>query len=258
MLQIGSDGAFMASPVTLASPTNPNSLKLTMAPSERADLIIDFSKYAGQYFVLFNDAAAPFPEGDPDNDEPTVQRIMLFRVANKPPVTPKPNPVLPAIQRLNANTASVTRDIELFENFDQYGRLIQQLGQNGIPENYFDIVNINPKVGATEVWRFINLTGDTHPIHIHLINFQVISRQNFDVDHYLATGSLLFTGPAMPPDPNEAGWKDVLRMNPGQVTKIIAQFNAPGAWAYPEGDYMIHCHIVEHEDHEMMRRFYLS
>ncbi len=93
----------------------------------------------------------------------------------------------------------------------------------------------------------INLTADTHPIHLHLTQFYVLSRQPFDVAAYQSTGQLLITGPAIPPDPNETGLKDAVRANPGQVTRIKVPFTDF------TGEYVWHCHILEHEDNEMMR-----
>ena len=106
-----------------------------------------------------------------------------------------------------------------------------------------------PLLGATEVWDLVNLLPDTHPFHIHLTNFQVLGRMPFDVAAYRATGKIASTGPTEPPPPNERGWKDTVRVVPGMVTRIIMRF-APYA-----GFYVYHCHILEHEDMEMMRPF---
>lgn len=108
-------------------------------------------------------------------------------------------------------------------------------------------VTETPKLGTIEIWRLINLTVDTHTIHPHLIRFQILDRQPFDVAHFDATYDIVFTGPTIPPAPNENGLKDTVRANPGEVTRFIARF---GDFA---GDYVWHCHILEHQDHEMMR-----
>ena len=112
--------------------------------------------------------------------------------------------------------------------------------------------------GDIEVWQIANLTGDTHPIHFHLVNVQIISRQPFKVSNY--NGTPTYTGPARPPDPNEAGWKDTVRMNPEEVTTVIMQFKLPSVpFAVPSSpriggnEYVWHCHILEHEEHDMMR-----
>jgi len=112
--------------------------------------------------------------------------------------------------------------------------------------------------GSTEVWRIFNLTGDTHPMHFHLVNVQVISRQPFDSANY--DGAPNFTGPARLPDRNEFGWKETVRMNPGECTTLIMKFDLPKVpYAVPNSprtggaEYVWHCHILEHEEHDMMR-----
>jgi spore coat protein A len=112
--------------------------------------------------------------------------------------------------------------------------------------------------GATEVWQIANLTGDTHPIHFHLVNLQIISRQPFKAGTYNGVPS--YTGPARPPEPIEMGWKETVRMNPGEVTTVIAKFDLPVVpFTVPVSprtggnEYVYHCHILEHEEHDMMR-----
>jgi spore coat protein A len=114
------------------------------------------------------------------------------------------------------------------------------------------------RAGSTEVWRILNLTGDTHPMHFHLVNVQVLSRQPFNVPGY--DGVPEFTGPARLPDANELGWKETVRMNPGECTTIIAKFdlpkvpyNVPNSPRTGGHEYVWHCHILEHEEHDMMR-----
>ena len=121
-----------------------------------------------------------------------------------------------------------------------------------------------PSAGAIEVWQLFNLTGDTHPIHFHLVNVQIIQRQAFTGDP--STGITLVGNP-FPPDPNEIGWKETVRMNPGEVTTVIMQFNLPklpasmGNPLSPRTgghEYVWHCHILEHEEHDMMRPLIVS
>jgi FtsP/CotA-like multicopper oxidase with cupredoxin domain len=156
-----------------------------------------------------------------------------------------------------------------------------------------------PKEGETEVWEIVNTTADAHPIHLHLVQFQLLNRQNYDVKKYMASyaaaygGTITYgfgppndynvpnadgsvggnpavgrflRGPANPPEANEAGWKDTVQMLPGQVTRIAVRW-APtslpattlAADAFypfsPDGGrgYVWHCHIIDHEDNEMMR-----
>lgn len=122
-----------------------------------------------------------------------------------------------------------------------------------------------PKLGSTEVWNLINTTEDSHPIHLHLVRFQVLDRQPFDAASYLddwkpapvpgggpdpiKVNPKRFKGQRYLPDPNERGWKDTVRANPGEVTRIIARFEDY------TGKYPWHCHILEHEDNEMMLQF---
>jgi FtsP/CotA-like multicopper oxidase with cupredoxin domain len=117
-------------------------------------------------------------------------------------------------------TGPVNRMLTLNEDFDDYGRLIQTLGtftqftdNQGLPtwgQPYTAPVTENPSAGAVEVWQLFNLTGDTHPIHFHLVNVQIIQRQPFSG----VPGNFNFTGPPIPPDTNEIGWKETVRMNP--------------------------------------------
>jgi spore coat protein A len=164
------------------------------------------------------------------------------------------------------------RMLTLNENFDEYGRLIQTLGtfeQNGFnnqgqptwARGYLDPATENVAAGSVEVWQIMNLTGDTHPIHFHLLDVQVIQRQPFTGD----PNGWSYSGPPVPPDANELGWKETVRMNPGEVTTIITQFNLPplptsamrNAVSPRTGgrEYVWHCHILEHEEHDMMRPF---
>ena len=162
------------------------------------------------------------------------------------------------------------RMLTLNEDFDEFGRLIQTIGtaeQNGFNNQglptwgrgYMDATTENPKARTTEVWQIVNFTADTHPIHFHLVNVQLIQRQAFRG----AQDSWTFFGDPMPPDPNELGWKETVRMNPGEVTTVIMEFNLPhlpthamrNAVSPRTGgrEYVWHCHILEHEEHDMMR-----
>ena len=134
------------------------------------------------------------------------------------------------------------------------GRVLPLLGIRGItgrpqPLTWGDSTTELPRLNTVEIWNLINVTADTHPIHPHLVRFLILDRRPFDVDRLQATGELVFTGPPVPPDENERGPKDTVRANPGEVTRFIARFGD-----FP-GDFVWHCHILEHEDHEMMRRY---
>ncbi len=110
-------------------------------------------------------------------------------------------------------------------------------------------VTENPVLDSTEIWELANTTDDSHPIHLHLVRFQILDRRSFDVAAYWNSGQLKYKAPAVAPAPGESGWKDTVRADPGMVTRIIAKFEGYA------GRYVWHCHILEHEDNEMMRPF---
>jgi len=293
--QIGTEGGFLPAPVVLNNPPLPfNAATMTgnllLAPAERADILIDFSGYAqGTKFILYTDAPAPFPMGDPRNDYypgapqspvvtapgygPDTRQLLQIVIgpATSPPDGPlnlgvlRPDPgLLAPVGVLTPPPGVPVRDLTLNEDFDPYLRLIQRLGTN-IPlypktfgRNYMDPSTENPKAGATEVWRIFNTTGDTHPIHFHLVNVQVLSRQPFQVSSYGPLPN--FQGPARGPEPNELGWKETVRMNPGECTTVLMKFDLPTTpFVVPPSprtggnEYVWHCHILEHEEHDMMR-----
>jgi spore coat protein A len=172
-------------------------------------------------------------------------------------------------------TGAINRTLTLNEDFDDYGRLIQTLGttvssgtnnqgQTMWGRPYESAATETPSAGAVEVWQLYNLTGDTHPIHFHLVNVQIIQRQAFAGD---PQSGITLVGSPSPPDPNEMGWKETVRMNPGEVTTIITQFNLPtlpASMGDPRSprtgghEYVWHCHILEHEEHDMMRPLIVS
>jgi spore coat protein A len=138
------------------------------------------------------------------------------------------------------------------------------LNLNGL--HFADQIAETPQVGTVEDWVYINMTGDTHPMHTHLVTFQVIGRTPFDAEAYEEAyggpdgvpGGIdptpFATGPMLPPDPTERGFKDTVKANPGQLTTIRAKFDLPEGVDRPQ-KYVHHCHIVEHEDNDMMQPF---
>jgi spore coat protein A len=106
-----------------------------------------------------------------------------------------------------------------------------------------------PVIDTTEIWEFVNLTDDAHPIHLHLVRFQILDRRPFDKFDFQDKGIVRFTGPAIPVALSESGWKDTVRADPGMVTRIIVPFEGF------TGRYVWHCHVLEHEDNEMMRPY---
>jgi spore coat protein A len=243
---IGTDGGLLPAPVALNT--------LLQAPAERFDVIIDFTGKAGQTFVLKNDGPAPFPGGG----EVVPTEIMMFRVSK--PLSSRDTTTIPHV--LNPNPMNVnigphtnTRNLVLTElDRASDGFPIIGLLDN---KNWDDPVTEDPRAGATEVWNLINDTGDGHPKHIHLVQFKIVSRQPYDQDTFDNTGQLVFTGPPQAPAPEEQNAaKDVVKAYPGTVTKLAMKFDLPsGTHVIPGHRYKFvwHCHILEHEDNEMMR-----
>ena len=366
LIQIGSEGGWLPAPVihtnttpcpkdllgdpsgNTANPAGP--FNLLLAPAERADIIIDFAGQAGNSFILYNDAPAPFPGGDPRNDYytgdpaftdpgnnpyglgggapstqpgkgPNTRTVMKIVVVASPADTKSTARVLTELRVALKNafltgeadlllyhaldpsvpgpvpyTGLIDRSVTLNEDFDDYGRLIQRAGTTshlglttsdgltiaGLNNQSLDTwgrpyldhnngVTETPTLGSTETWAVYNLTGDVHPWHWHLVNVQVIGRAPFTV--VPETDTFTITGPWRLPDPNEQGWKETVRINPGEVAIVRAKFAPPkvpagfGAIPYSPGmqsyygidgyEYVHHCHILEHEEHDMMRSLVL-
>ncbi len=307
-IQFGSEGGFLPHPAMLNGPGQP---LLTMAPAERGDFIVDFrSVPAGSILILYSDASAPFPGGDPRNDYhpgnpstpsaktgfgPNTRTLLQFRVKTRlgpadpnitlpNPLTPtdpflvtqKPGvPIVPSqsggyanVKLANGTTVQAFyRYLTLNEAFDTHGRLIQYMGTNVVTNlggagnfgrEYMSTPTEVVQAGSYEVWEILNLTGDTHPWHFHLVNVQVLSRQPFNAAGF--TGTPQYTGSAIAPDKNEMGWKETVRMNPGQATRVFMKFDLPSVpFIVPPSprtggnEYVHHCHILEHEEHDMMR-----
>jgi spore coat protein A len=265
MTQIGSDLGFLNMPVTLPM--------LSLAPGERADIIIDFARMNGQTIVVTNSANAPYPNGDPVDPE-TSGKLMAFRVTlPKSSVADRAIPVSlrPLLGPILATEVPVrTRKLLLFEGTDTRDRLQTMAGivdasrptQDGTLV-FDDPISENPGVGDTELWEFYNTTADAHPIHMHLVDFRIVNRQKFSgtllpktnsdgsQGGVLQEDSIRLLGHPRVPQPGERGKKDTAKMFPGEVTRVIAKFTRPG-------EYMFHCHIISHEDHEMMRPYYVG
>src|ERR1051326_5031601 len=166
------------------------------------------------------------------------------------------------------------RQLTLNETFDVFGRLIQLLGTTvppGSPSAGFGRPYESPatetvKAGSTEVWEIFNTTADVHPMHFHLVNVQVINRTPVQSPSLGNTrGGVTFTGPAPPAEPNETGWKETVMHFPGTVTRLIMRFDLPSVpFTVPASprtggnEYVWHCHILEHEEHDMMRPLVVS
>ncbi len=341
--QIGTDGGLLDSPVKVT--------KLFLAPGERADVIVDFTAMPpGTTMLLQNDAKAPFPSGAPP-DPATTAQIMQFRVTiptgadlscnpaatagtfgacalRAEPIVRLANPAAGTLAsgvKLDKKRQLILREIEgpggpieVLLNNTRWMGLKESTLLNNPPTPVSGGVQFGsnwvtelPRVGSTEEWEIINTTGDAHPIHIHLVQFQLINRQSYQVTQFVKSFALPGDGPpnpyltpnadgaiggnpavskylvdgTTPPKPNEAGWKDTVVMLPGQVTRVavrwapqgvpvagvaagtnlypfdptISMFNRkakPDAFGNPPGPgYVWHCHILDHEDNEMMRPY---
>lgn len=263
-IQIGSDGGYLPHPVELSS--------LMLAPAERADILIDFSiLMPGTTVILKN-----IPGGTPA-DPHTVGQIMQFTVINEAVQRPKKLP--PVLNNIPRLIPTRTRTFTLFELEGPNGPLRVTLNGQLLRSPITEL----PRAGTTEDWRVANLTNDTHPIHLHLVQYLLVSRQKFRSDDYLRDWKKLnlttapgtppyfvkpkvlpfepyFVGPPMEPPPNEQGWKDTVRMNPGEVTIIRIRFASQNGNPYPFNPsrgpgYVWHCHMLEHASNEMIRPF---
>lgn len=263
--QIGNEGGFLAAPVNVTDRGN----LLLLGLAERADVVVDFTGVPVGRSVLGNVGPdEPFGGGEPDVDfdraDPgSTGQVMEFRVVpatQRDPSTPPRFLRLPAIAPLPA--ADRVRPVALIEQmgmgYDAGGAevegptaaLLGDVDASGTPVDrmWMDPVTENPRVGDTETWEIYNTTGDAHPIRVHEVTFAVLDRQDLLLDPDTEAPSIPLTpnGPARPPEPGESGFKDTVTAYPGQVTRIKATFSNPGQFVW-------HCHIVEHEDNGMMR-----
>jgi spore coat protein A len=286
---IGSEGGLLPAPAAKT--------KLLISPGERFDVIVDFTGIAvGSTVMMTNDAPAPYPMGDPAND--TVPELMQINintalVGTDDTVLPA-TLALPAIPRLTATPGLPPRDVVAKEN--SVGGSPSEMLLNGY--HFLDPTTDFIKAGTTEIWQWINLTVDAHPMHPHLVAFQVLNRQKFDVVTYRtdwaaylehgrtdltypkpdingissSSGFPYLVGDPIPPDPEELGFKDTVKSYPNMdptppevysyVTRTIATFKLPWTslldynWKTKSfGNWVYHCHILEHEENDMMRPF---
>jgi spore coat protein A len=176
--------------------------------------------------------------------------------------TPGPDLELPTLPFLPA--PSVTRVQHLSETLDPLTGNPINLNVEDAPyldeETNLPEVTTRPEADAVEDWLLVNTTADTHPIHLHLVTFEVVDRRPFSA-YDPSTQAITYSGPPMPAAPNENGRKDTVQAHPGQVTRIRARFELPdeGTIQLPDGvdnpQYVWHCHILEHEENDMMRAF---
>lgn len=265
---IGTDNGLLHQPVLVTD--------LVFAPGERYDVVIDFAGMDGEDITMLNFGPdAPFGGTDiPDEelaDPLTTGQIMQFqvRVPDDWPndfedVSIDGSSVLNAPATISEDV-DVTRQLVLFEGKDEYGRLQPLLGtlEHG-SLTWFEAITENPAVGATEVWEVYNATGDAHPVHLHLVTFEIMGKFEYtgdvtprpQIQHNGEYGigfdlSNVVVGAQVPLRPYEYGWKDTFIVPPGQVGRVKATFDRAGRYVW-------HCHILSHEDHEMMRPFHVG
>ncbi len=233
--------------------------RLVLSPGERADVVADFRHAAGERLMLHNlplhkpyvSPAAPLPQ------------VMQIRVGTT--VThagPSSVPTSLPANTVQPGAPAQTRFITLNEvDVDEPDWFL-----NMNAARFDEPVTEAPAPGSVEDWLFINLTGDTHPLHIHLVSFRLMGHTKIDVEgysqtfggHYGVPGGIdprpFALGPEEPPPAGETGYKDTVKVNPGTVTRVRAIFHLPPGASGPQ-NYVYHCHILEHEDNDMMRPF---
>jgi spore coat protein A len=239
-MQIGTDGGFLPKAATLN--------RMLLGPAERADILVDFSALAGKTIALENNAAAPYPGWGMSQMHPALlPELMQIRVTL--PLRGEAKAVSlsapEGFNRFDEAQSAKARDFVLTEKMDSQGR---SLGVRINEKGYDDPVTEVVKLGSIEKWRFINTTEDAHPMHLHLVQFQVLHRQGYD-PIALQKGSVVTVGAVRPPAAQEAGWKDTAVVMPGEMLTILAKFDGFA------GRYVFHCHMLEHEDNDMMRPY---
>jgi spore coat protein A len=234
--QIGSDGGFLAAPVELK--------KLMLTPGERADIIVDFSQFdAGKEIVLTNS----FPSRPTEHkDEDPIKDVIKFKTIGAMVTDDVSLPTLTAIAAIPVAGNTVHRNFKLDDAYDD------KLGESKweINELGFDEITEEVRPGAVEVWNFINKSDMIHPMHMHLVQFQVLSRHRIRENK---EGDLV-PGRNLGVSANERGPKDTVRVGPKEIVSVVARFPAEDKY---NGFFPYHCHILEHEDHEMMRQYQL-
>jgi spore coat protein A, manganese oxidase len=221
--QIGSDQGLLAAPVAMSA--------VLLAPGERADLVVDFAAHRGQQLLLRSDSFE-------------LMQIRVSAVAVND-LSALPAALRPA-PRIAESEAVLTRRLTLDEQLNPVAESMGML-LNNTP--WHKPITEKPVLNTTEIWELVNLTDDTHPIHLHMVRFQILDRRRFDTFQYMTAGTMRYTSGPIPLEANEMGWKDTARVNAGTVTRIIVPFVGYA------GRYVWHCHILEHEDNEMMRPY---
>jgi spore coat protein A, manganese oxidase len=221
--QIGTDQGLLSAPVPVTL--------LTLAPGERADVVVDFAQHRGQKILLRSLAST----------------LMQIRVADTPAADSSALPqTLRPVIRTSETSAIRTRRLSLGEIDNDVAEPMIHLLDG---KRWHEPISEKPTLDSTEIWELLNTTDDTHPIHLHLVRFQILDRRPIEVSDLIYDNKVTYRSGPVPPDANEAGWKDTVRATPGASTRIIVKFEGY------TGRYVWHCHILEHEDNEMMRPY---
>ena len=255
--QVGSDGGFLPAPV--------DRVRILLGPAERADVVVDFSKMpvGSQLYMINEGPDEPFGGGDVDNgdfaaaDPLTTGQVMKFVVGKARGPDPSLRPaqiawpvITPAVATSNVRkVALLEEDSEVLTDVGPRAALLGTVNHLGVPtaRMWADPVTEAIQLNRLETWEIYNFTADAHPIHLHQTMFQVVGRQALVTDaDGIAVAPTQLTGPVFPADAAEKGFKDTVIALPGQVTRLNARFDLPGRFVW-------HCHILEHEDNEMMR-----
>jgi spore coat protein A len=287
--QIGTDQGLLPEPVPIEG-------ELTLAPAERADVLIDFSAFHGRHLRLVNTGGGvvivnpPIVPGQTNPEAGLVEPdVMQFRVNSTPvhdrfklpkklsrsfvrlthdslpphkhghrwivitPGSPDiPHPELWEMAEIDPATVTVPNDGIIQIQGPATGNNVITLRR--VARRYEDAATFSVEHGAWEIWNFLNIAaGPTHPMHIHLAGFQALNRhvyhtESFDSQIHGSRTPIVFDRTATL-DPNEQGWKDTVRVNPGEMVSVAGQFIGG------TGRYVYHCHILDHEDKGMMRSF---
>ncbi len=268
--QIGSDGGYLKTPVKLTS--------LTISPAERVDLLVDFSNIApGEKIVLQNTD----PSLITNDEKQTVGQIIQFTVTNKKESAAQslPSNLNPTLMGNFPTLPSPTRNrtFTLIEQGNPAEPVLMLLDG----QSWDAPVSEKPELGTTEDWFIANPTMHTHPIHLHLVQFQLVQRQTLASVEYLRDWTTLngnlplnhstiniasfnqyLVGQPIKPTTKEECWKDTIQAEAGTVTVIRIRFAPQDGSAYKFDPtigpgYVWHCHILDHEDNEMMRPFFV-
>ncbi|CAI5471191.1 unnamed protein product [Closterium sp. Yama58-4] len=256
---IGSDGGYLQRPVYLSS--------LLLAPGERYDILVDFAAAqqggACRDVIVTNDAAAPYPGGEAVDGNTGV--VMRFVILDRSPFKASsiPRRIVP-VPSIDFSKIHRVRWKKLVETANPISGMPERVTIDGL--RYMDTATEIPVQGTSEIWHIINLSADAHPIHLHLVQFRVVSRRAFDAQAYQANKCSFtsknrpscFVGPEMKAQKHEIGWKDTVPALPGQVLTFwvgwYGQDGKPFEFDPTTGPgYVWHCHILDHEDNDMMR-----